>query len=90
MKNRLSHVTAALGMILVAPLASAWGPTGHRATGRIAERHLTPEAARAVRELLAPETLTYVTTWADEIRGEILGPAEAVEAIIGFEAKPLL
>lgn len=53
----------------VAP-ALAWGPTGHRATGRIAERHLTPQAARAVADLLAPETLAYSGTWSDEIRSE--------------------
>src|SRR5262245_57483551 len=51
-------------------LASAWGPTGHRAVGRIAERHLTPEAVQRVAELLAPEELAYVTTWADDIRSE--------------------
>ena len=54
----------------MAPTAAAWGPTGHRAVGRIAERHLTPQAARALSELLAPEQLAYVTTWADEIRSE--------------------
>jgi hypothetical protein len=53
-----------------ADAALAWGPTGHRAVGRIAEHHLTPQAARAVAELIAPETLTYVTTWPDEIRSE--------------------
>jgi nuclease S1 len=53
-----------------APAALAWGPTGHRTVGRIAERHLTPQAARALAELLAPETLAYVTTWPDEIRSE--------------------
>jgi S1/P1 Nuclease len=51
-----------------APAALAWGNLGHRAVGRIAERHLTPQATRAVAELLAPEELAYVTTWADEIR----------------------
>lgn len=50
--------------------ALAWGPTGHRAVGRIAERHLNAQAARAVRDLLAPEQLAYVTTWSDEIRSE--------------------
>jgi hypothetical protein len=61
------------GLLLLAasaPAALAWGPTGHRTVGRIAERHLTPQAARAVAELLAPEALAYVTTWPDEIRSE--------------------
>jgi hypothetical protein len=36
----------------------------------MAEHHLTPPAARAVAELLDPELLPYVATWADEIRAE--------------------
>jgi hypothetical protein len=65
---RLFCVVLAVGA--AAPNAGAWGPTGHRAVGRVAERHLTPQAARVVAELLAPEQLAYVTTWADEIRSE--------------------
>jgi hypothetical protein len=48
----------------------AWGPTGHRAVGRVAERHLTPAAAQAVAALLGREPLAYVTTWADDVRSE--------------------
>jgi nuclease S1 len=59
-----------IGAALVSSDALAWGPTGHRAIGRVAERHLNAQAARAVRELLAPELLAYVTTWSDEIRSE--------------------
>ena len=61
------------GLLLLGAFADpslAWGPTGHRATGRIAERHLTPQAARAVAELIGPETLAYDATWADDIRSE--------------------
>ena len=61
---------AVLLALACAPQASAWGPTGHRAVGRVAERHLSPAAARAVKDLLAPEQLAYVTTWSDEIRSE--------------------
>jgi len=57
-------------LTLAAPSVHAWGPLGHRAIGRVAERHLRPETARAVAELLAPEELAYVGTWADEIRSE--------------------
>ena len=68
---RTSRVVLA-GVILLtgAPGANAWGPTGHRAVGRVAERHLTSQAAAVVAELLAPEQLAHVTTWADEIRSE--------------------
>jgi hypothetical protein len=61
---------AAFLAVAFAPCASAWGPTGHRAVGRIAERHLDPEVASAIAGLLAPEKLAYVTTWPDEIRSE--------------------
>ena len=50
--------------------ALPWGPVGHRAIGRIAERHLTPETARQVAALLGPDRLTYVGTWADDIRSD--------------------
>jgi nuclease S1 len=69
-RARLGAVAALVVAAAFAPGANAWGPTGHRASGRIAEHHLTPQAARAVGELLAPEELAYVTTWADEIRAE--------------------
>jgi S1/P1 Nuclease len=68
--RRLPACLALLGVAAFATEAAAWGPVGHRAVGRIAERHLTPATARAVDELLAPERLAYVTTWADDIRSE--------------------
>jgi len=59
----------ALAALFASP-ALAWGPTGHRAVGRIAERHLASETAREVVALLGPERLTYVGTWADDIRSD--------------------
>lgn len=59
-----------LAVLASGPDLHAWGSTGHRAVGRIAERHLSPAARKAVQDLLAPEQLAYVTTWADEIRSE--------------------
>ncbi len=50
--------------------AAAWGPTGHRVVAGIAQNHLTPEAAAAVKALLAPDTLVEASTWADEIRSD--------------------
>ena len=45
-----------------------WGQTGHRVTAAIAEQYLTPEASRAIAELLGDETLVTVSTYADEIK----------------------
>jgi nuclease S1 len=69
-RARLPLLTLSLLLGAFVADAAAWGPTGHRAVGRIAERHLTPGAVRAVADLLGTEQLAHVTTWADEIRAE--------------------
>jgi hypothetical protein len=43
---------------------------GHRTIGRIAENNLTPKAKAAVQQLLGNETLSGVSTWADEVRNQ--------------------
>jgi hypothetical protein len=57
----------------IAPLtgARAWGVEGHRIVALIAERHLTPAAAAAVKRLLAADGATRladVASWADDWR----------------------
>ncbi|CAM1344075.1 S1/P1 nuclease [Tenacibaculum amylolyticum] len=49
---------------------SDWGPTGHRATGEIAERNLTRRAKRKIEKLLQGEGLAFVSTYADEIKSD--------------------
>src|SRR5260221_2870688 len=66
---RRTPVACSLLAVLATP-ALAWGPLGHRAVGRIAERHLAPETARQVAALLGPERLAYVGTWSDDIRSD--------------------
>jgi hypothetical protein len=68
---RIRTLTALAALLLALPgSASAWGPTGHRVVGRIAEHHLTPEAQRGVAALLGPDSLARVSTWADDIRSD--------------------
>lgn len=47
-----------------------WGATGHRATGKIAENHLTKRAKRKIDKLLQGESLAFVSTWADQIKSD--------------------
>lgn len=61
---------ALLTLFLVPFLAFGWGKTGHRVVGRIAQNHLTPKAAKAVHDLLGPDSLAAVANWADEIRSD--------------------
>ena len=55
-------------LLIPTPAKADWGKTGHRVIGQIAQDHLTPEALKAVTELLDGETLATVSTYADEIR----------------------
>lgn len=50
--------------------AEDWGRTGHRATGEIAEKHLTRKAKRAISNLLQGESLALVSTYGDEIKSD--------------------
>lgn len=59
-----------IGFVVIAICLLSWGVTGHRTVGKIAEKHLTPMAKAAVKELLGSETLADVSTWADEVRGQ--------------------
>jgi hypothetical protein len=61
---------ALFALLAAPPRAAAWGATGHRVVGAIAQRHLAPETARAVAELLGSETLAEASTWADFIRSD--------------------
>ena len=47
-----------------------WGVTGHRATGLIAEQHLSTKAKKKIQELLGQESLAMASTWMDEIRSD--------------------
>ena len=61
------------GLVMITGLsfsASAYGPTGHRVIAELASRHLTPEAAAAVKELLGNEFMAEAANWPDEMRSD--------------------
>lgn len=60
-------------LILCLAIASdsfAWGATGHRATGQIAEQYLTAKAKKKLEALMGQESLAIASTWMDEIRSD--------------------
>lgn len=58
-----------VAMLVLAPQQVwAWGQTGHRISGAIAEPLLSRNAARQVRAILGNETLVEASTWPDEER----------------------
>lgn len=50
--------------------AFAWGPTGHRVVGAVAERYLDPHVAVKVQKILKGQTLSRVSNWSDEIKSD--------------------
>ncbi len=47
-----------------------WGKTGHRATGEIAEKHLTKKAKKEIDKLLNGYSLAFVSNYGDEIKSD--------------------
>jgi hypothetical protein len=69
-----SKVLFFLSVLLITASATAnddfWGETGHRATGKIAEQHLTKKAKRQINKLLMGQSLAFVSTFADQIKSD--------------------
>jgi len=61
-----------LGAVMIyAPLQSmAWGTTGHRVCGQIAESYLTPKAKAAIHAILGNESIAMASNWADFIKSD--------------------
>ncbi len=63
----------ALGTILMicySSLSLAWGPTGHRVTGWIAEQHISKKVKKELTRILGDQSLAMASTWMDEIRSD--------------------
>lgn len=63
--------TASLFIAIVVSLSClAWGETGHRVIGKVAESHLSAKAKKALKEIMGHESLAEASTWMDEIRSD--------------------
>jgi len=70
MKFLLSIITTLLICSTLFATTEDWGRNGHRATGEIAQQHLTKKAARKINSLLNGASLALVSTYADEIKSD--------------------
>jgi hypothetical protein len=57
-------------LMLISFSVFCWGPTGHRAVGLIAEKHLSAKAKKNIAKILGQQSLAEVSTWMDEIRSD--------------------
>jgi S1/P1 Nuclease len=48
----------------------AWGPTGHRAVGEVAQQFLNKNSKAKVHKILNGQSMAQVSTWADEIKSD--------------------
>lgn len=71
MKTKFLRIIA-LGLALFyVPLQSmAWGTQGHRICGQIADSYLTPQARKAIKEILGDESIAMASNWADFIKSD--------------------
>jgi hypothetical protein len=79
--KKLMLVAAIASLMATTHNAYAWGQTGHRVTGAIADQYLSEQARAAIAKILPNESLAEASTYADEMRSnpdefwqEIAGP----------------
>jgi hypothetical protein len=55
---------------LLAVIILSWGTLGHQTVGRIAEHHLSDKSKAALAYYLGSQSLSEVSTWADDVRNQ--------------------
>lgn len=65
-----TRVAVAIVAIFLCFNTFAWGPTGHRATGWVAEKYLNKRAKKNLERLLNGQSLAMLSTWMDEVRSD--------------------
>ena len=63
-------ITLTIIFLLIGVSVMAWGPTGHRVTGWVAEKYVNKKAKKHLTRILGQESLAMATTWMDEIRSD--------------------
>lgn len=74
-------VALMIASLCVVSDAFAFGPTGHRITGTIAEEYLSKKSKRAIKAIIGDESLATASTWADEMRSD---PSEFWQKQAGY------
>jgi len=70
MKFKLFYIVFLIASITFANNGPYWGPTGHRAIGKIAEKHLSKRTQKMINKILKGKSLAFVSTFGDEIKSD--------------------
>lgn len=68
--NFLKKLAIIIAMIYAPCQSMAWGIQGHRICGQIAESYLSPEARKAIKDILGNESVAMAGNWADFIKSD--------------------
>ena len=67
---KLVQYTFLLFFLIFCNTALAWGPTGHRVVGYVAQKHITKKASKKVNEILQLYSLEMCGNHMDFIRAD--------------------
>ena len=71
MKKDIFKVIILIGLFFYLPLQSmAWGVTGHRVVGEIADKYINTTARAKINQILGTESIAIISNWADFIRSD--------------------
>ncbi len=59
-----------LSLLVLSQSAFAWGVTGHRVVGLVAQNHLTKRVNRKVATALRQNSLAEVSNWMDDVKSD--------------------
>ncbi len=65
-------IVACLSLTILSQSAFAWGVTGHRVVGLVAQKHLKKSVNRKVNAVLGQNSLAEVSNWMDDIKSDTL------------------
>ena len=68
--KKFYHYLIILSMLYLPYYSLAWGQTGHRIIGEIADKHLNTKARAAIQKILGTESIAIASNWGDFIKSD--------------------
>lgn len=69
--KKIKKVCLAVALVAYLPVnALAWGQTGHRVVGQIADYYLSAKARKGVQQVLGTESMAIASNWPDFIKSD--------------------
>lgn len=65
----IKFIAVLIGLLIFTQV-QAFGKTGHRVIGQIAQNHLTPQTILQIKKILGDDSLAEVSNWADFMRSD--------------------